>query len=121
MAAVTIQNVLPFAGLNHTYAGVATGDTLANDGHVLLLFKNANASDRTLTLAGNAVDKPGFGTISAADMGEAITLPGSGTNGGECVVGPLPPDRFNNSAGNVVLTINNATGLTVAALRIGRY
>lgn len=121
MAALSIQVLDPFTALNYTLGSVGTGDTVANDGNVILLFANSNASARTLTLTGNAVDKPGFGTISSADMTETITIPGSGTNGGVCAVGPLPPGRFNDSSGNVALSINNTTGLTVAAIKVGRF
>lgn len=121
MANLTVQTANPFTALNHTYAAVTTGDKFSNDGSTVLLFKNSNASARTLTLAGNAVDTPGFGSISAADMGETITIPGSGTNGGECVVGVFPPNRFNDSAGQVTLTLDATTGLTVAAVKLARF
>ncbi|MBN9517457.1 hypothetical protein J0H58_02890 [bacterium] len=120
MTAASIQNLAPFTGLNHTYAAVASGDTVVNDGMTILLFKNSNASARTLTLTGNAVDRPGLGTISSADMTETVTIPGSGTNGGECMVGLLPQDRFNSSTGTVTLTFDNTTGLTMAAVKIRR-
>lgn len=120
MAAITVQT-LNQAALNHTYGSIATsGDTIANDGNVFLLFKNSNATARTLTMPGNATDKPGFGTLSAADMTETYTIPGSGTNGGECMIGGFPPARFNNSSGQLTPTIDVVTGLTVAAVKIVR-
>lgn len=120
MATITVQNSA-FTGLNHTYAAVTTGDAFTNDGNTFILFKNANVTARTLTLVGNAFSKPGFGDISAADAGETVTLPGSGTNGGECLIGPFPPDRFNNSSGQVTLAIDVTTTLTVAAVKLTRY
>jgi hypothetical protein len=121
MAAITVQT-LNQAALNHTYGAIAaSGDTILNDGNVFLLFKNSNASARTLTMSGNATDKPGFGTISAADMAETYTIPGSGTNGGECIVGPFPPARFNNSSGQLTPAIDVITGLTVAAVNLVRF
>ena len=120
MATVSVQSASAFAALNHAYASVASGDVVPNDGATILLFKNANASARTLTLTGNAVDVPGFGTVSAADTGETITIPGSGTNGGECMVGFIPVNRFNNSSGQVALTFDATTGLTMAAVKLVR-
>lgn len=120
MAAVSTQTLSPFTGLNHTFASVANGDTVVNDGMTILMFKNSNASARTLTLTGNAVDRPGLGTISSADMTETITIPGSGTNGGECMVGLLPQDRFNSSTGIVTLGFDVTTGLTMAAIKVRR-
>src|SRR5690242_4875154 len=100
MATLSVQTAL-FTGVNHTYASASTADVFANNGHTFLLFKNGNASARTLNIAGNAFSKPGFGDITAADAGETVTIPGSGTNSGECIVGPFPTDRFNNSSGQV--------------------
>lgn len=120
MAEITVQTAQPFTALNHTYGSVTTGDTVANDGSTVLFFKNSNASARTLTLTGNATDRAGLGTISSADLTETITIPGSGTNGGECMVGFLPPDRFNSTLAKVALTIDVTTGLTVAAVKFRR-
>lgn len=120
MAVLTVQSAV-FGGLNHTYASAAGGgDSFANDGHTFLLFKNGNASARTLTIAANDADKPGFGTIATPDT--TVTIPGSGTNGGECLVGPFPPDRFNDpTTGRVSLSYDAVTGLTVAAVKLTRY
>lgn len=120
MATLTQQTAV-FTGLNFTYDSASTADVFANDGKTVLVFLNGNASARTLTIAGNAFSKPGFGDISAADAGETVTIPGSGTNGGRCVVGPFPQDRFNNSSGQVSYTLDNATGMSVAAIRLNGY
>ncbi len=96
-------------------------DVVPNNGQTILIFLNSNASARTLTIAGNAFNKPGFGDISAADAGETVTLPGSGTNGGRQIVGPFPSDRFNNSSGQVSYTLDDATGMTVAAIKLRGY
>ena len=68
MAAVTVQTASPFTALNHTYASVASGDTVANEGNTVLFFKNGNASARTLTLTGVATDVPGFGVLLPDDL-----------------------------------------------------
>lgn len=120
MATLTAQTAL-FTGVNFTYDSASAADVFANNGNTVLVFLNANASARTLTLAGNAFSKPGFGDVSAADAGETVTIPGSGTNGGKCVVGPFPPGRFNNSSGQVSYTLDNATGMSVAAITLNQY
>ena len=87
-----------------------------------VIFQIAGVGVTTpLTITGNAYSKPGFGDISAADAGETVTLPGSGTNGGRQIVGPFPQDRFNNSSGQVSYTLDNATGMTVAAVKLKGY
>ncbi len=120
MATLSVQTAL-FTGLNYTLAAASTADVAANDGKTILVFLNANASSRTLTITGNAFNKPGFGDITAADAGETVTIPGSGTNGGRCIVGPFPPDRFNNSSGQVSYTLDSATDMTVAAIKLNTY
>lgn len=120
MATLTVQEC-GFTGLAYTYANASTADVFSNDGNTYLLFLNSNASARTLTIAGNGFSKPGFGEISDADATETNTIPGSGTNGGRHITGPFPPDRFNNSSGQVSYTLDNATGMTVAVIRPRKY
>lgn len=118
MGTLSVQSSV-FGGLNYTSAAASVADVFANDGATFLLFTNANASARTLTIAANDADKPGFGLIAVPDT--VVTLPGSGTNGGRAIVGPFPPDRFNNSSGQVSYTLDNATDMTVAAIKLTRY
>jgi hypothetical protein len=118
MATLSVQSSV-FGGLNYTLGSASTADVFANDGATFLIFSNANASSRTLTIAANDADKPGFGTIAVPDT--VVTLPGSGTNGGRAIVGPFPPDRFNNSSGQVSYTLDDATGMSVAAVKLTRY
>ena len=79
MATLTVQTS-SFAGLNHTSAAASVADTFANDGRTFLLFTNANASPRTLTIAANATSRPGFGSIATPST--VVTIPGSCTNVG---------------------------------------
>jgi hypothetical protein len=123
MAVLTVQTSA-FTGINHTYtAADVAGDSFLNpdDNRTFLLYKNANVTARTLTIAGNATSKPGFGDISAADMGETVTIPGSGTNGGECMVGPFPAGRFNDTNGRVAVTYSAVTNLSVAVVKLPYY
>jgi len=107
-----------FAGLNYTLAAASTADKVLNDGRTVLIFNNANAAARTLTIAANDVTPPGFGTVATPDT--VKSLPGSGTNGGRCFVGPFPPDRFNDADGFLNYTLDNATDMTVAAIKLAR-
>lgn len=119
MAALTVQNCV-MEGLNPTMGSASTSDTFVNDGKLtFLIFINTNATARTLTIAANDADKPGFGPITTPDTTK--TLPGSGTNGGLAIVGPFPSDRFNNSNGVVTYTLDVATGMTVAAVKLAAY
>ncbi len=119
MAVLSVQTA-GFGGLNYTSASASVADSFANDGKTFLLFTNGNASSRTLTVAANDADKAGFGPITTPDT--VVTIPGSGTNGGLCVVGPFPTERFNDPAtGRVSYTVDNVTGLTVSAIKLATY
>jgi hypothetical protein len=118
MANLSVQT-LGLGGLNQSYGAVADGDTFPNDGNTFLQFENGNASSRTLTIPANDTEKPGFGTIVTPDTVYAI--PGSGTNGGKCMIGPFPPDRFNDPAtGRATINLSASTGLTVAVVKMPR-
>jgi len=117
-ATLTVQTVT-FAGLNYALGSAATADAVTNDGRTFLLFSNANASSRTLTIAANDATRPGFGSIATPDT--TVTLPGSGTNGGVAVVGPFPAERFNDGTGKINYTLDVATGMSVAAVKLTQY
>jgi hypothetical protein len=121
-AVATITNTTRFAAifLPGTYGPVSLltfGPYIAGAG-ALTGGASALAGAGTLTITGNAFSKPGFGDISAADAGEVLTVPGSGTNGGRYIVGPFPTGRFNNSSGQVSYTLDVATGMSVAAITV---
>ena len=118
-AAVLTAQTSTFAGLNYTSATASTADSFANDGNTFLLFTNANASSRTLTIAANDATRPHFGTIATPDT--VVTLPGSGTNSGLAVVGPFPTERFNDGTGKLNYTLDVATGMTVAVIKLTQY
>lgn len=122
MATLSVQN-MALTGLQYTTstAAAAGGDVFANDGRTYIIIKNASASTRTATFdAVASLDKPGFGTVPIADT--AITVPGSGTNGGLVMIGPFPPDRFNNASGQVSVTYSDsAADLTVGVIRMPQY
>ena len=121
MATLTVQS-LSIAGLiSSTMASASAGDKFTNDGNTFLLFINGNASSRTLTLTvqNATVNQPGYNTITVASP--TVTLPGSGTNGGIGVVGPFGTSEFNDSNGQVNYTLDTATGMTVAAIKLFPY
>ena len=115
MATLTVQSA-SFTGLQYALSAASTADTFTNDGRTQLLFVNGNAAARTLTVLANPTSKFGFGTIAVPNT--VITVPGSGTNGGRLTVGAFPTSRFNDVGGRVNYTLDDATGMTVAAVSI---
>ena len=120
MATLTVQT-LTIAGLiSSTLATASTGDGFANDGSTFLLFVNGNASSRTFTatVANATVNTPGYNPLTVASP--TVTIPGSGTNGGVAIIGPFGPTEFNDSNGRCNYTLDTATGMTVAAVKMPR-
>ena len=120
MATLNVQN-LTIAGLiSSTLAAASTGDGFANDGSTFLLFVNGSVTARTLTItiANATVNTPGYNPLTIASP--TVTLPGSGTNGGVGIVGPFGPTEFNDSNGRVNYTLDIATSMTVAAIKMPR-
>src|SRR3954447_5327523 len=120
MATLSVQN-LSIAGLiTSTLASASTADKFNNDGNTFLLFVNGNASSRTLTLTvqNATVNQAGYNPITVASP--TVTIPGSGTNGGVAVVGPFGQTQFNDASGMVNYTLDTATGMTVAAIKVPR-
>ncbi len=115
MGTLTVQTC-DFAGTNYTLAAASVADNFANNGKTALIFVNGNASARTLTVAANDTTKSGYGDIDVPNT--TVTIPGSGTNGGRCMVGFFPQDRFNDVGGRVNYTLDNATDMTVAAVSV---
>jgi len=109
MAALTIQ-VVDYVTPVVTYEAVsAGGDTFKNDGQTILHIKNADPSQKTVTADRLQLSSTG------RDDNEAITVESET----ERFFGPFPTNRFNDAAGNVALSYSGATGLTIAALKLG--
>ena len=92
------------AGINETYQAAAVGgDAFLNDGRTLLKFVNTNSSTRTLTITAKqtTANVQGFNPLTVANV--TVTIPGSGTNGGVCTVGPFAQFEFNDGSGLVQL------------------
>jgi hypothetical protein len=107
-------------GLNYSSVSAAAAMQFANDGRTTLRFVNGNASARTLTVTTQNKNpaSQGFNPITLTDT--VVTIPGSGTNGGVCDVGPFAQLEYNDATGLVQIAIDTVTGLTVAAVSIPR-
>ena len=115
MGTLTVQPA-SFAGLNYTLAAASVADVFTNDGRTVLMFVNGSVTARTLTVLANDTSKSGYGDIDVPNT--VFTIPGSATNGGRAVLGLFPTARFNNVAGQVSYTLDDATNMTVAAVSL---
>ena len=111
MATLTVQDSPEAGGV--TFAAASSGgDVFANDGKTLFLvvarverIVTATAQDTTATV-------PGFGSCTKADAVQTIEI-----NTLDCL-GPFPTTAFNNSSGQVAITYDSESDLTVAAVRV---
>lgn len=110
MATLT-PTVLTRSGDSKSFvAADVAGDQVANDGKVLLYFRNTNAAPRVVTV--NSVRPCDQGV----DHNETITV--AATTGDE-LAGPYDPARFTDPAtGMLAWTYDAVTNLTVACVRI---
>ena len=119
-SSITVQAAVD-SGVNYTSQAAAVGgDAFLNDGKTVLLFANTNASSRTLTITRQNKNPQvqGFNPITLTDL--TVTIPGSATNGGLCVVGPFAHTEYDDSTGLVQLSYSAVTGLNVSALSVSR-
>ena len=99
------------AGTDLTDTGsLSTGNTYTfpNDGQTFLHFKKSGAGACTVTI----VTPKTIGGMAVADL--TVSVPAST---GDKMIGPFPPDLFNDSAGLCSFTLSEITGLTVAIAR----
>lgn len=108
MAALTIQQS-SLAGLTPAYAAASVGgDTITNDGKVVLHVKNGGATSINVTVVSTAPARPGLAPAS-----NVVAVPA----GGERIIGPLDASAFNDANGAVSITYSGTTTVTVAAIR----
>lgn len=117
MADLTIQDIVE-AGLAASYdPAAAGGDAVLNlSGDVFLHVKNGDVSSHTVTVTAqdSSEEVPGFGAMTKANL--AVAVPASG----ERFIGPFPRQAFNDAGGDVQITYDDVTSVTIAALRAKR-
>jgi hypothetical protein len=112
MAALPVQDAgLAGAAVVYTAAN-AGGDSVQNNGLVLLHFKNVGGSPITVTIDDPGTPNPGAATAFNPDV--SVVVPATT---GDRIVGPFPPFRFNDANGNLQLAYTGVTGLTVGVIR----
>ncbi len=108
MAVITVQEIPRNNGIQDVTMSVAsTADEFDNDGRTLYLVNNASGATRTITFQGIADAKYG----REGDVAKTLA------DGAWGLYGPFDQDGFNASDGNVDVTLDTATSVTVAALR----
>ncbi len=108
---VVAVKLIDFDGESETFVAMATGNTykVRNNGRTLIHIKKSGAGAANITVetpkkvAGLAVADP------------VVVVPAST---GDVMIAPTNQDLFNDAIGDVNLTTDEGTGLTIAAVRI---
>ena len=105
---LTHQVIVP-TGLEQTYAAAhVDGNKFTNDGRMFLHVKNGAGAPITVT-----IQTPGtVGDLAIAD--QAVTV----TNGEERMIGPFPPNIYNQADRMVYVDYSSVTTITVAVLQL---
>jgi hypothetical protein len=120
MADLTKQDIVS-TGLNPTFSnaggggsGAGTDEILDNDGKTFLYVKNGNAGSIDVTITSEVTSKTivGYGATTFSDL--VVSVPASE----ERVIGPFPKTRFNDANGEVTVSYDEISSVTVAAIRL---
>lgn len=93
-------------------ATAEAGDQVLNDGNIILIFQNLNASDRTITMATGGTVKTSSGSLAIADV--TLTISQNEIK----AIGPFDPNAFNDSSGYLQLTYDAHEDLNVRPVRV---
>lgn len=109
MATLTVQEISR-AGITPTFAAAAGGgDQFQNNGRCFAESKCTDATPKTVTF----VTQSTVDGLAVTDL--AITVPATT---GDKMVGPFPPDIYNDANGFVQITYSAVTALTIGAFRL---
>ncbi len=108
---ITVQNILQ-SGLVVIHTGslnIPDTHKVRNDGRTFIRIVNGGGSPTTVT-----INTPGNrGGNAIADRAVVVT------NGTEQNIGPFPPSIYNDSNGDINITLSFVTTVTIAALHLG--
>ena len=111
MATLTVQEKTGLSGSFSMAAASAGGDVVPNaNGGVKILFRNGDASPKTVTVTSYYANTPPQGT-AVANHAQVVAA------GETAIIGPLDAAAWNNPSGQVELTYSAVTSCTVAAVR----
>lgn len=112
MATITALNIINSTGLTSLNYSAASGegDKFPNSGNFYVAVKNASASTMTVTFTARVTsfDSPVYGP--AIKSNSTLTIAGGRTGW----IGPLSPNAFNDTDGNVNIAYTSATNISVA-------
>lgn len=107
-SALTVQQIAR-TGIVPSYAAAnVAGNSLANSGKEFLHIKNGAVSSITVT-----IETPG--TVDGQAVADRTVTIGAGA---EKMIGPFPPQTYNQDSGEVYVDYSAITTVTVGAFRL---
>ena len=113
MAELTVRQIAK-EGLNpisSAYETATVADTFPNDGFTFLHYRNGHAAETPIVTVNSQ-------QLCDQGVDDNIAAGAMAVNVGEKMIGPFDRARFNNAAGHVEVTVDNATTLEVAAFSL---
>jgi hypothetical protein len=107
MATLSVQDVNTTGATPSFAAATSGGDQFSNDGKTMLEVKSAGAAV-TVTIASQVTCNQG------STHNQTVTV----SSGGDKMIGPFDPNRFNDTSGYVQITYSQVTAITVGAFQI---
>jgi len=109
LTTLAVQQIVR-TGLSQALAAAnADGSYVPNDGRTFLRVKNADASPITVT-----IETPG--TVDGLAIGDlAVVIPATT---GDKLIGPFPPDTYNQPDGTIKATFSAVASVTIGAFRL---
>lgn len=109
MSEITVQQI-SLSGLAEAAgtAATAAGDTVINNGRTFIEVVDGATTAPTVTIASQTDCNQGY----THDI--VVAVP----SGAARIIGPFPPNRFNNTSGQIEVTYDDDTSVTIAAFTI---
>lgn len=109
MAEITVQQI-SLSGLSESAgtAATAAGDTVLNNGRTYIEVVDGATTSPTVTIASQVDCNQGY----THDV--VVAIPSGETR----LIGPFPPNRFNNANGQIEVTYDDDTSVTIAAFSL---
>lgn len=115
MALLTVQSAVA-AGIVPTYNTASTSDTFTDDGseRTFIHVKNSGTIKALTVVPPQAsANQPGVGPYTVPTM--SVSIPATT---GDKMIGPFPAAYINQATGLVTVTIDSATGVTTAVVKV---
>lgn len=106
MATLAVVSAVVSGAVYTPVAAAAGGDVFPNDGNTRLLVTNGGGSSINVTVTPQ-------NTVNGLSLSAVVVAVGAGVSK---IIGPFPPQYFNNASNQVVLTYSGVTSVTVAVI-----